>query len=308
MGVSTREGYATVKHLSSVFSCTSARVWVESKNELSGAAEVARFCDIDTVSMDGQCMDNDPTVQCYGSQHRIYIGTVLVMLMPYYVAALELQRSAQARQTVVTIDGGWLVVTMQSKVLLAVIASSFGDCFPIVSAAHAFFIFALFADALSLCVSIQVMVASVEVVVLAQLIMSCVGLDYSNVHSLNAIRIGGLVMAALNGLYAIFVLGRFRDDAAPVCSMTALDSGVAGSSSSAHSPTPVRLVHDYSTFFGLLGINAGAVAYGALCSMHVLAFWHHVQFKNRTDNCITISFALKRRDLVVAAASFKMAS
>jgi hypothetical protein len=33
-----------------------------------------------------------------------------------------------------------------------------------------------------------------------------------------------------------------------------------------------------------------------------------VQFKNRTDNCITISFALKRRDLVVAAASFKMAS
>ena len=117
--------------------------------------------------------------------------------------------------------------------------------------------------------SFQVMVASVEAVVLTHLIMLRVGLDYSNVHSINGIRIGGLAMAALNGLYAIFVLGRFRDDpaAAPVCSMTAIDTAaVASSSSSAHSPTPMRLGHDYSTFFGLLGLNAGAITYGALCS------------------------------------------
>ena len=125
--------FPLIKQLSGVFSCTSASVWIEGKDKLSGTIEAARFCDTGTVSMDMQCMDNDPSVQCWGGQHRSYIVAVLALLVPYYVAALELQRSAQARQTVVKIDGGWLVVTMQSKFLLAVIASSFGECFPIVS-------------------------------------------------------------------------------------------------------------------------------------------------------------------------------
>jgi hypothetical protein len=124
--------FPLIKQLSGVFSCTSASVWIERKDKLSGTIEAARFCDTGTVSMDMQCMDNDPSVQCWGGQHRSYIVAVLALLVPYYVAALELQRSAQARQTVVKIDGGWLVVTMQSKFLLAVIASSFGECFPIV--------------------------------------------------------------------------------------------------------------------------------------------------------------------------------
>jgi hypothetical protein len=127
--------FPLIKQLCSVFSCTSASVWIESKDKLSGTIEVVRFCDTGTVSMDMQCMDSDPSLQCWESQHRSYIVAVLTLLVPYYVAALELQRSAQARQTVVRIDGGWLVVTIQSKFLLAVIASSFGECFPIVSTA-----------------------------------------------------------------------------------------------------------------------------------------------------------------------------
>jgi hypothetical protein len=115
------------------------------------------------------------------------------------------------------------------------------------------------------------MVASVEAVVLSQLIMLCSGLDFSNIHSLNAVRMGGVVAATLNGMYAIFALWHFRDDPAarPPCAMTAPNNGIDGSSSSLQSTATLQLVNDYSTFFGLIGVNVGAIAYGALRSLLV---------------------------------------
>jgi hypothetical protein len=116
------------------------------------------------------------------------------------------------------------------------------------------------------CVLIQVMVASVEAVVLSQLIMMCCGVDFSNVHSLNAVRMAGVLAATFNGMYATFVLWHFRDDPAarPPCTMTAPNNGIDGSSSSLQSTTSLELVNDYSTFFGLIGVNVGAIAYGAM--------------------------------------------
>ena len=92
-----------------------------------------RFCDVDTISPGAQCMDNNPSVKCWGGEHRAYISLVIILLVPYYMATLELQSAAQARQSVCKIDGGWSVVSTQSKFMLAFVASSFGSCYPIVS-------------------------------------------------------------------------------------------------------------------------------------------------------------------------------
>ena len=111
------------------------------------------------------------------------------------------------------------------------------------------------------------MVICVELVVLSQLLMLCMGTTYSNVHSLNALRLGGLLAAAVNGIYAAFVLWYYRDDPAgkSPCS-AALD--VFGSSSgnlSLADITPVRdrLVQDYAAFGGLVVANALALGIGA---------------------------------------------
>eukprot|EP01047_Picozoa_sp_COSAG01_P135670 COSAG01_NODE_65963_length_271_cov_1.511628_1_plen_90_part_11 len=90
------------------------------------------------------------------------------------------------------------------------------------------------------------MVASVEAVTLSQLIMLCCDLDFSNVHSLNAVRMGGVLAAAFNGMYATFALWHFRDDPAarPPCTMHAPNNGIDGSSSSVQSTTQLQLVND----------------------------------------------------------------
>ena len=58
-------------------------------------------------------------------------------------------------------DGVVIVVSSQSKMILAVIASAFGDFYPIV------------------------MIASVEVLVLSQLLMIGIGVVYSSLLSVN---------------------------------------------------------------------------------------------------------------------------
>lgn len=114
--------------LSSVFSCTGSDVEIVNATNLP-----ERFCDVDTISPGAQCMDNNPSVKCWGGEHRAYICLVILLLVPYYMATLELQSAAQARQSVCKIDGGWSVVSTQSKFMLAFVASSFGSCYPIVS-------------------------------------------------------------------------------------------------------------------------------------------------------------------------------
>ena len=109
------------------------------------------------------------------------------------------------------------------------------------------------------------MVASVELFVIAQLLLLLSGTTYSSVLTMNAVRLGGLLCAAINGLYALFVLIHYADHPAAheACSTSPpLASGSASSGSGAD--TALRLVNDYSTFFGLLAANAIGIACGAL--------------------------------------------
>ena len=58
-----------------------------------------------------------------------------------------------------------------------------------------------------------------QVVVLSQLAMILSGKNFSNILSMNAIRLGGLLTAAANGFYAVVVVYNYSDDprAATAC-------------------------------------------------------------------------------------------
>eukprot|EP01046_Picozoa_sp_COSAG06_P036627 COSAG06_NODE_4057_length_4617_cov_7.820496_1_plen_523_part_10 len=227
--------FPLIKTLTGVFSCTAADVWMDGSD---------RFCDPATVPDDAQCMDTDPSTVCWTSgQHRAYLAVAIVLLCPYYLACLHLQVSAYARQSVVAIDGGWSIIATQSKFILAVIASSFGGCYPIV------------------------MVVSVQMVVISQLLLICSGTVYSSVHSLNAVRVAGLMLACVNGLFAVYTLWHYRDDpagAAP-CSTTLETSGGSG--------PELRLVNDYSSFYGLVVVNLLTVGLGVAWYKRVKRGW-----------------------------------
>ena len=109
------------------------------------------------------------------------------------------------------------------------------------------------------------MVAGVELFVIAQLLLLWSGTTYSSVLTMNAVRLGGLLCAAINGLYALFVLIHYADHPAAqqACSTSPpLAAGNVGSGSDAD--TTLRLVNDYTTFFGLLAANAIGIACRAL--------------------------------------------
>ena len=118
-------GFPIIKKLTSVFSCTSTLTW----EEHDGVSR--RFCDLPGDPLaESQCMDNDPTTQCWGPHHLNYVAGALVLLLPYYLFTLHLQLVGQKRQSVVAIDGVWTVVASQAKFLLSAVASAFGDCYP----------------------------------------------------------------------------------------------------------------------------------------------------------------------------------
>ncbi len=108
------------------------------------------------------------------------------------------------------------------------------------------------------------MVASVELFVIAQLLLLWSGTTYSSVLTMNAVRLGGLLCAAINGLYALFVLVYYADHPAAqqACSTSPPLAGSAGSGSDSN--TALRLVNDYTTFFGLLAANVIGIACGVL--------------------------------------------
>ena len=83
--------FPLMKRLTSVFSCTSASIWAENE-----AGILQRVCD-SSIADNGQCMDNDASVQCWENAHLGYTCTVMVVLVPYYLATLHLQTVAQVR-------------------------------------------------------------------------------------------------------------------------------------------------------------------------------------------------------------------
>ena len=154
----------------------------------------------------------------------------------------------------------WIIVATQCKFVLAFLASTFGGCYPIMCVA---ILDSCHRDAPDSCHCR--MVASVELFVIVQLMLLWSGTIYSSVLTMNAVRLGGLLCAAINGLYGLFVLIHFADHPAAqqACSTSPpLAAGSAGSGSD--SDTALRLVNDYTTFFGLLAANVIGIACGAL--------------------------------------------
>eukprot|EP01043_Picozoa_sp_COSAG02_P048149 COSAG02_NODE_4698_length_5082_cov_4.415412_2_plen_1410_part_00 len=236
--------FPLIKKLTGVLSCTSAKVWSK-----GNSPALSPFCDVKTVPRHAQCMDTEPSTVCWtSSTHQHYLAIVIVLLVPYYLACLHLQATAYERQSALIIDSAWSIISTQAKLMLAIIASSFGDCYPIV------------------------MVVSVQLVVVSQLLLLRNGTIYSNVLSLNAIRVAGLLCACANGMFAIFTLWIYRDDPAGASSCSrgeALGSVSSGSRQAAK----VQLVSDYNTFYALVVANLAAVGLGFAWYAQVRDTW-----------------------------------
>ena len=102
-----------------------------------------------------------------------------------------------------------------------------------------------------------------EMVVILQLtVLLRSHIVYSSVLQMNAVRQGGLVCAAMNGIYALYVLHHFGDDH-PTCATSSAALLGQGGSASGSSGASARLVSDYTTFFCLLAVNGLGVLYGA---------------------------------------------
>ena len=128
-------------------------------------------------------LDEAPDVLCWSQDHLIwYIIPAVLILGPYYCACVEMLSKSQARQSVVVIDRICGLISFQGRVLLAVLSAAVDDCHP------------------------WILVSSAVAVVLSQLVLIVCDRDYTSVLVLNAVRVGGLGMATVNGIYAAFVM------------------------------------------------------------------------------------------------------
>ena len=177
--------FPIIKTMTAALTCTSMDKWAYTRQ---GALRSCQLGGYDMVEPGSQCMDEAPNVLCWEDEHLLlYVAPVMVFLAPYYSACIHLQSKSQAKQSIVIIDQVCGIVSFQFKFILAFIASSVGDCYP------------------------WVMVASIEVSVVFQLILTTYDRDYTSVLTLNAVRVGGLAMASINGFYAVFVVYHFGD-------------------------------------------------------------------------------------------------
>ena len=254
--------FPLIKTLTGVFSCTSAGIWAEPD---FGTQRGATLVCEETVPDGAQCMDMSHAVVCWTSgTHHGYLATVVVLLVPYYMACLHLQLAANRAQSAVSIDGTWSITVTQCKFMLAIIASSFGDCYPIIIA------------------------VSVQLVVIGQLVLLFSGRDYSNVHSLNAIRFTGLLCGWVNGLFAVYVLWHYRDDPAGGTPCSSVGGGGSGSGPA------TRLVNEYGTFYGLVVANALALIAGCVWYWGMGRTWSQVNARSDEEDG---AFELRYPDL-----------
>ena len=208
--------FPLIKQLCGIFGCTSVDVWIplpvdhaDSNSNSSGLADARPFCMLQQgmgTSYDqydqygvlyrivpgAQCMDNDPTRQCYDDEfHLWYVAAVVILLTPYYLGALWYLIKLLVRQSVIAQDATWAFVSLQSKVLLSVIASVYGDCHP------------------------KTMLTSVGFVIFAQLVLlrryDRGGWHYSGVLALNCAHSTGLYLAAINWGFAVIVFYNYKD-------------------------------------------------------------------------------------------------
>jgi hypothetical protein len=184
----------------------------------------------------GPCMDMRPDTLCWSPDHFVYIVVVMLILVPYYIGSLYLRSSLEAETSVVIIDGVYSIVAFQLKMVMAVVASGFGDCRP------------------------GVLILTIE---LAVIIMSLMALGvfkrrFSNVLSLNAVRLAGLLLAATNGLYATYIT--FKHGSGDTCQATPFQNVsetrlTSINTSNTHPAEPTEKI-EYLEFYFLLFLNA----------------------------------------------------
>ena len=157
----------------------------------------------------------------------------------------------------------------QLKVVLAVLASGWGDCHPVV------------------------LIAGVETVVI---IMAMMSLEpaffrrrYSNVLELNAVRATGLMAAALNGFYAVYITGRYGEATCNPDSIDRTDFNASETFFDKEHGLGPKTKTSILEFLVLLGINLAALV-GGYC-----AYWWKkkqlVAIKNSQEESVVEKFS-----------------
>lgn len=150
--------------------------------------------------------------------------------VPAYPRVLTgVQLIVQATQSVVVVDSFCAVCATQTKVLLAVIARSFGDCYP------------------------WVMVCSIQLAMVLLIVVTHQR-TYSSVLSMNAVRKAGLLAASLNGIYATYVVFIYPSSQ---CLEYDSQGSLAQLVENDHVP-----VMKYSVLLGLALMNSTVLAFG----------------------------------------------
>ena len=169
--------FPIMKQFVDVFSCTGASRTTYTQGEMVAA------CHAD-IPREGSCMDVHPDVECWTPEHFVYIIPVMYVFVPYYIVSLVLRTATQAKSSAVIVDGISAIVAFQLKLVLAVVASGFGECYP------------------------TTLIATMWILVVIMLLLSQDCLTkrrFSNVVQLNVIRQFGLVLAMFNGAYAVYI-------------------------------------------------------------------------------------------------------
>ena len=68
--------------------------YIGGRNICQCRGESAPFCD-SHIAADLQCMDDNPSTQCWTQKHLIFVVTVMLILVPYFFCTLWLQATAQ---------------------------------------------------------------------------------------------------------------------------------------------------------------------------------------------------------------------
>ena len=173
--------FPIMKQFVDVFSCTRASRTTYKQGEVVAA------CD-DHIPRDGSCMDVASDVECWTPDHFVYIIAVMYVFVPYYIVSLVLRTATQAKSSAVIVDGVSAIVAFQLKLVLAVVASGFGECWPLT------------------------LISTMWMAVVIMLVLSAHRVTkrrFSNVVQLNVVRQFGLVAAAVNGAYAVYITNQY---------------------------------------------------------------------------------------------------
>ena len=277
--------FPIIKQLTDVFACTRGDLLTYKID----SRQVGRLCG-PNVKASESCMDAMPDAVCWSEEHIAQVLVVMVVLTAYYMAALYLRTEAQAKSSAVILDGVYCVVIFQLKMILAVVATMFGDCHPLV------------------------IVVTVEVIVLSMLAMSTIPLInknwfnrmFSNVVSLNVVRTTALSAAVCNGFFAAYITAKHKGGgvcwAAGAAELAAADAGTlvdpsggvipAGGPGGPDGTGPTRQVQHFGEFLALCAINGSVILIGIVYFLG----WSRTLNKTQKSTLETITGAPKSGD------------